>query len=125
MKLIRCQKCGTVVISEETFLQNIMDAMEDTCRKARRAKSRSERDALLQEAAEKHRAKYHQKISADDDHYDRDEKHKYRAQGLCYHNGGNICADEQNCADDAENLKLFVRRAKKRQRCAAMQRIKN
>ena len=31
MKLIRCQKCGTVVISEETFLQNIMDAMEDTC----------------------------------------------------------------------------------------------
>lgn len=38
MKLIRCQKCGTVVISEETFLQNIMDAMEDTCRKARRAK---------------------------------------------------------------------------------------
>ena len=52
MKLIRCQKCGTVVISEETFLQNIMDAMEDTCRKARRAKSRSERDALLQEAAE-------------------------------------------------------------------------
>lgn len=52
MKLIRCQKCGTVVISEETFLQNIMDAMEDTCRKAQRAKSRSERDALLQEAAE-------------------------------------------------------------------------
>ena len=52
MKLIRCQKCGTVVISEETFLQNSMDAMEDTCRKARRAKSRSERDALLQEAAE-------------------------------------------------------------------------
>ena len=32
MKLIRCQKCGTVVISEETFLQNIMDAMEDTAR---------------------------------------------------------------------------------------------
>ena len=54
--------------------------------------------ALLQEAAEKHRAEYHQKISADDDHYDRDEKHKYRAQRLCYHNGGNICADEQNCA---------------------------
>ena len=25
MKLIRCQKCGTVVISEETFLQNIME----------------------------------------------------------------------------------------------------
>lgn len=52
MKLIRCQKCGTVVISEETFLQNIMDAMEDTCRKARRAKYHSEKDALLQEAAE-------------------------------------------------------------------------
>ena len=52
MKLIRRQKCGTVVISEETFLQNIMDAMEDTCRKARRAKYHSEKDALLQEAAE-------------------------------------------------------------------------
>lgn len=52
MKLIRCQKCGTAVISEETFLQNIMDAMEDTCRKARRAKYHSEKNALLQEAAE-------------------------------------------------------------------------
>ena len=52
MKLIRCQKCGTVVISEETFLQNIMDAMEDTCRKAQRAKYHSEKDSLLQEAAE-------------------------------------------------------------------------
>ena len=65
--------------------------------------------ALLQEAAEKHRAEYHQKISAYDDHYDRDEKHKYRAQGLCYHNGGNICADEQNCADDAEKRVSFRR----------------
>lgn len=52
MKLIRCQKCGTVVISEESFLQNILDMMEDTCRKARRAKSSSERSALLHEAAE-------------------------------------------------------------------------
>ena len=52
MKLIRCQKCGSVVISEETFLQNIMDAMGDTCRKAWRAKYHSEKDALLQEAAE-------------------------------------------------------------------------
>lgn len=65
--------------------------------------------ALLQEAAEKHRAEYHQKISAYDDHYDRDEKHKYRAQGLCYHNGGNICADEQNCASDAEKRVSFRR----------------
>ena len=31
---------------------SIMDAMEDTCRKARRAKYHSEKDALLQEAAE-------------------------------------------------------------------------
>ena len=52
MKLIRCQKCGTVVISEETFLQNIMDAMEEACRNARRAKFRAEQNALLQEAAE-------------------------------------------------------------------------
>lgn len=52
MKLIRCQKCGTVVISEESFLQNILDMMDDACRKARRAKSRSERSALLHEAAE-------------------------------------------------------------------------
>ena len=65
--------------------------------------------ALLQEAAEKHRAEYHQKISAYDDHYNRNEKHKYRAQGLCYHNGGNICADEQNCADDAEKRVSFRR----------------
>lgn len=51
MKLIRCQKCGSVVISEEAFLQNIVDAMEETCRKARKAKC-SERSALLQEASE-------------------------------------------------------------------------
>ena len=52
MKLIRCHKCGTVVISEESFLQNILDAMDEACRRARRAKSRYERDALLHEAAE-------------------------------------------------------------------------
>lgn len=52
MKLIRCHKCGTVVISEESFLQNILDAMEEACRRARRAKSRYERDARLHEAAE-------------------------------------------------------------------------
>lgn len=52
MKLIRCHKCGTVVISEESFLQNILDAMDEACRRARRAKSRSERTALLQEASE-------------------------------------------------------------------------
>lgn len=52
MKLIRCQKCGTMVISEESFLQNILDMMEEACRSARRAKSRAERNARLQEAAE-------------------------------------------------------------------------
>lgn len=57
MKLIRCQKCGTVVISEESFLQNILDAMDEACRKARWAKSRSAHDALLHEAAE-YRAMY-------------------------------------------------------------------
>ena len=65
--------------------------------------------ALLQESAEEHRAEYHQKISADDDHYDRDEEHEYRAQGFGYHDGGNICADEQSCADDAEKRISFRR----------------
>lgn len=34
MKLIRCQKCGTTVVTDETFLQNILDALEDVNRKA-------------------------------------------------------------------------------------------
>jgi hypothetical protein len=52
MKLVRCQKCGTVVISDDTFLQNILDAMEEACRKARRAKSGYEKNVALHEAAE-------------------------------------------------------------------------
>lgn len=52
MQLIRCHKCGTVVISEESFLQNILDAMDEACRHARRAKSSAERNAYLQEASE-------------------------------------------------------------------------
>lgn len=51
MKMIRCQKCGTAVISDETLLQNVLDAMSEANRKARRSKT-GERNAYLQEAAE-------------------------------------------------------------------------
>lgn len=56
MKMICCQKCGTAVISDETLLQNVLDAMEEANRRARRSRP-SERNAYLQEAAE-HRTIY-------------------------------------------------------------------
>lgn len=52
MKIICCEKCGTPIISDETFLQNILDAMEDANRRAKRARSYSERCVYIQEAAQ-------------------------------------------------------------------------
>lgn len=51
MRFIRCQKCGAAVISEETFLENILDAMDEARCNARRAKSRMDANAYLAEAA--------------------------------------------------------------------------
>lgn len=51
MNLIRCHKCGAMVISDESLLQNIIDAMEEATRLARNGKP-YQRNARLQEAAE-------------------------------------------------------------------------
>jgi hypothetical protein len=49
--MIHCQKCGAAIVSDETLLQRILDAMEETNRKARCGKAK-ERNVFLQMAAE-------------------------------------------------------------------------
>lgn len=39
LKLVRCPKCGTAIMGEQQFLQNIVDAMETENRRARNAKA--------------------------------------------------------------------------------------
>jgi hypothetical protein len=51
LKLIRCQKCGTAIISDETLLQNVLEKMNDAVRRAQKCKA-ANRPAILQEAAE-------------------------------------------------------------------------
>ena len=65
--------------------------------------------ALLQEAAEEHRAENHKQIGADDNHYDRDKEHTDRSLRLIHHDGYRICAEEQEHADDAEQRVRFRR----------------
>lgn len=51
MKLIRCRKCGTFVISEEMFLQPMIDTLEEATRSAHLAKNREDRYAYLADVA--------------------------------------------------------------------------
>ena len=50
--MICCEKCGTPIISDETFLQNILDAMDESNRRAKRTRIYSERCVYIQEAAQ-------------------------------------------------------------------------
>lgn len=50
MQLIRCRKCGAVIVSDETFLQTILDTIEETNRRAQRCHP-SKRSLYLREAA--------------------------------------------------------------------------
>lgn len=52
MKMICCDKCGAPIISDETFLQNILDAMDDANRRAKHARTYSQRCVYIQEAAQ-------------------------------------------------------------------------
>lgn len=49
MKLVRCRKCGTVVISEETLLQNLLDAIDETSRKAERCNNNAQKTIYIAE----------------------------------------------------------------------------
>lgn len=50
MKMVRCQKCGATVISDETFLQNVLDAVDACNRNAHKAKG-AEKQVWCQQAA--------------------------------------------------------------------------
>ena len=52
MKMLYCKKCGAAVISDETLLQSILDRLDDVQERALHAKSGSEKQILLHEAAE-------------------------------------------------------------------------
>ena len=57
MKLVRCHKCGAVIMGENDFLQEIIDKIEQANRRAEHGKTRAARNAAVIEAAE-YRAMY-------------------------------------------------------------------
>lgn len=51
MKMLRCRKCGTAVISDETLIQYVLDGYNEAVQNAARAKG-SQKSAALAEVAE-------------------------------------------------------------------------
>ena len=51
MKMLRCRKCGTAVISDETLIQYVLDGYNEAVQNAARAKG-SQKSVALAEVAE-------------------------------------------------------------------------
>lgn len=51
MRLIKCRKCGTPILPEDTLLQNMMEMHHELCQKSRQAKNMKKANSYIQEAA--------------------------------------------------------------------------
>ena len=52
MKLIKCRKCGTPVVSNDLMLQRLLDGMEEANNNAIRARNYSQRNVYVQQASQ-------------------------------------------------------------------------
>ena len=52
MKLIKCKKCGTPVISNDLMLQRLLDGMQEANKNALKAKNNSQKNVYIQQASQ-------------------------------------------------------------------------
>ena len=52
MKLIKCRKCGTPVVSNDLMLQRLLDGMEEANNNAIRSRNHSQRNVYVQQASQ-------------------------------------------------------------------------
>ena len=52
MKLIKCRKCGTPVVSNDLMLQRLLDGMEEANKNALKANNHKQRTAYIQQASQ-------------------------------------------------------------------------
>ena len=52
MKLIKCKKCGTPIISNDLMLQRLLDGMQEANKNALKAKNGSQKNVYVQQASQ-------------------------------------------------------------------------
>ena len=52
MKLIKCKKCGTPVVSNDLMIQRLLDGMEEANKNAIKSKNNSQRNIYIQQASQ-------------------------------------------------------------------------
>lgn len=52
MKLVKCRKCGTAIMTDDSLLENMVEEMNECNRLSRKAKTVQQRNAYLQQASQ-------------------------------------------------------------------------